>query len=234
MKKKIHLIDFNRYVIRKPVFSFNTLFDEHGKTKNLKDLIILFLNNDTFKSSIYWSSPELYYNMIKYCNNELKEIKINKLENTLKKYIIRSTTRSVPYGIFAGVSLAEVTNFSSPTNTFYKDEYIKSQIDRLLCSNIITKIENNHTIQQSIKYQTNSTINLHFSKYRYIGLSEGEYHLNTVNQTDMINLVYSKLLKNGFTVGEIIELLPKEYTYDEKKEFINELIKITIYLNVPK
>ena len=55
--KKLRLLDFNRYIIRKPVFSFNTLFDEDGKTKDLKELIIFFLNNDTFKSSIYWSSP---------------------------------------------------------------------------------------------------------------------------------------------------------------------------------
>ncbi len=224
--KKLRLLDFNRYIIRKPVFSFNTLFDEDGKTKDLKELIIFFLNNDTFKSSIYWSSPELYYNMIKYCNNDLKEIKINKLENTLKKYIIRSTTRSVPYGIFAGVSLAKVTNFSSSSNTFNNNEYVDCQIDRLFYSKLITKIEDNETIRENIKYKINTTIDLLYSKYRFIGLSEGEYHLNTVNQTSMIDLLYSELSKKSYTISEIIKLLPKEYTYDEKKEFINELINI--------
>jgi lantibiotic biosynthesis protein len=224
--KKIRLLDFNKYIIRKPVFSFNTLFDEDGKTKDLKELIVFFLNNDTFKSSIYWSSPELYDNMIKYCCNDLKDIKILKLENTLKKYIIRSTTRSVPYGIFAGVSLSNITDFNLSTKTNLNNQYAYCQIDRFLYSNIITKIEEDKIIRKNIKYQINSTINLLYSKYRYIGLSEGEYHLNTVNQTDIIDLIYSELSMKSYTISEIIKLLPKEYTYNERKKFTEELIDI--------
>ena len=51
--KKLRLLDFNRYIIRKPVFSFNTLFDEDGKTKDLKELIIFFFYSKFVKINLY-------------------------------------------------------------------------------------------------------------------------------------------------------------------------------------
>ncbi|WP_313385948.1 lantibiotic dehydratase [Chishuiella sp.] len=225
---RLHLSDFDRYIIRQPVFSFNSLFNEEFKTKNLDDIIIFFLNNEIFKSSIYWSSPEIYDRMIKYSNNELNKIDKFRLENTLKKYILRCTTRTIPFGTFAGVSILTINDYVV-SNTISDIELRKAQIDRALLSIIINKIENIPTIIECLKYHINPTISLHYSKYRYIGLSEGEYHINTVEQNELIDLLYFNISKKSLTISEIIELLPIEYTFEEKKKFIIELIEIQFF-----
>ena len=64
--------NFGRYLLRKPLFSNQLLF-ENLKTKNLDDLVNELIDNNEFAVSIYWSSPELYNLIINYRNNDISE-----------------------------------------------------------------------------------------------------------------------------------------------------------------
>lgn len=58
--------------------------------------------------ALYWSSPQLFEAVLKFKKGDLRAAKEKKLLNTLKKYLIRASTRCTPYGIYAGTGIADI------------------------------------------------------------------------------------------------------------------------------
>ncbi|MCJ7932648.1 MAG: lantibiotic dehydratase [Chryseobacterium sp.] len=226
MGKKLHLADFGSYIIRKPAFPFTLLFEKDGTTKNMDDLISAFWEDETFRSAIYWSSSQLYEMMMKYQNNTLKSDKKARLFNTLKKYIIRTTTRGTPYGTFAGSTVSSFNTAEAEENSSRHTLYRKAHIDRTLFSKLIAGIESNGQLREKLKYRTNPTIYLQHLKYRYLAVTDNDYHLNSIDKTEFIDLVYRHASEKMLSISEMADLLPQEFDREKLMEFILELIDI--------
>ena len=152
MKKKL-TFDNNDMgcVIRKPLFSYDILFSSDNATCNLDDVVDVLLKNDEFVSSIYWSSSEVYDLIQLYKDGLLKDEHKIKLTNTLKKYAIRISTRTTPFGTFSGCS------YNSNVEIANKGTYRRARMDMDLLQKIVLKIEDDKFINRNLRYTLNNT-----------------------------------------------------------------------------
>lgn len=217
--------NYQRYIIRKPSFSYDILFSEKNKTKPLDEVILSLLDNTFFITSIFWSSPDLYKTIQLYKKGELKKSKEEKLFSTLKKYALRASTRATPYGTFAGLG---IINFGKECKNQKKRV---ARIDLEFLDELKTTIENDEKINPWLKYSVNSSAYQIADNYRFTEpfLSQKEnkieYQLSALEKTEFIDLIYDSLQQKGKTaLYEIRSMLPDSFAQEEIMEFINDLI----------
>ena len=76
----------------------------------------VLLKNTVLREAIYLASPELYTQILKWENDELKGVKkIEKLKYSILKYFTRITTRCTPFGLFAACGVGEFSNETTIT-----------------------------------------------------------------------------------------------------------------------
>ena len=96
---------FEKFVYRLPAFSVDRLmeiFDMEGKFLEL-------LAGERIRETVYVGSPDLYKELQKLINGEIKEEdKKRKIETSLVKYLSRMSTRCTPFGLFATCSVGKI------------------------------------------------------------------------------------------------------------------------------
>ena len=213
---------YDKYLVRKPLFSYEILFNNDG-TRNIEDVVEELIQNDSFVTSIYWSSPDLYDTIINYREKKLKEDKIPRLIHTLKKYAIRTSTRCTPYGTMAGVALQHIKNKHEPEPISRK-----ARIDMDFLAEIKFHIENNENIRKKLRYKVNNTLDKIPGQYRYQELvrtdNEEKYQLSSLEMNEYLGRIskISHLMK----YYEIMGLLSTDFDENEILDFIDELIDI--------
>ncbi|SEM90346.1 thiopeptide-type bacteriocin biosynthesis domain-containing protein [Chryseobacterium taichungense] len=217
--------NYQRYIIRKPTFSYDILFLEKNKTKSLEEVVQSLLENTLFTTSIFWSSPDLYKTIQLYKKGELKKSKEEKLFSTLKKYALRASTRATPYGTFAGLG---IINFNKECKSQKKRI---ARIDLEFLDELKKTIENDERINPRLKYTVNSSVYQIAGNYRFtepfFSQKENkiEYQLSALEKTEFIDLIYDSLQQKGKTsLDDIRSMLPDDFTEEEIMEFINDLI----------
>lgn len=98
----------NFYLVRLPVLPISIL----NSLKNASDLKRL-CDLPEFRTAIYSSNPQLYNLLDKWINNEFVGQYQDKLTKTFLKYLIRSSTRSTPFGLFSGTGVGNFSTTSS-------------------------------------------------------------------------------------------------------------------------
>lgn len=219
---------YDKYVIRKPLFSYDILFNDKGETKNIEDVVRELIDNDSFVSSIYWSSPDLYALIINYRNNQLKEDKIPRLIHTLKKYVIRSSTRCTPYGTMAGIALQHIDNT-------HQSESIarKARIDMEFLAEIKLHIENNENIRNKLRYKANNTMAKIPGQYRYQepvkNESEDKYQLSSLEINEYLERLSD--ISHFMKYDELKNLFSEDFEEEEIEAFLDELIDIRFLIS---
>lgn len=215
---------YNKYVIRKPLFSYDTLF-KNNVTKNIETVVENLIYDEMFVTSIYWSSPDLYETIKRYQEKTLKEDKIPKLLHTLKKYAIRASTRCTPYGTMAGLALKHIRN----TEEESVDTVLlrKARIDMDFFAELIFHIENNWELKKKLRYKVNNTSAKTPGQFRYqepVKTDESEkFELSSLEINESLELIYK--LDNFTKYDEIKKLFP-DFEEEEISDFLDELIKI--------
>lgn len=213
---------YNKYVIRKPLFSYDLLFD-NGRTKNIESVVENLIDDDTFVTSIYWSSPDLYKTIKRYREKTLTENKIPRLLHTLKKYAIRCSTRCTPYGTMAGISLQDLNKSRKPEPLSRK-----ARVDMDFLAEIKFKIETHENIRKNLKYRVNNTLGKIPGQYRYQELvrtgDQEEYQLSSLEITEYLERIsrVSRFMK----YNDIKNLLSDDFDDHAISGFIDELISI--------
>lgn len=215
---------YNKYLLRKPLFSYKILFN-NNETRNIEEVVEELIQNDSFVTSIYWSSPDLYDTIISYREKKLKEDKIPRLIHTLKKYAIRCSTRCTPYGTMAGVALRDLKNTQEQ-----EPEAIsrKARIDMDFLSEIKFHIENHENIRRKLRYKVNNTLDKIPGQYRYqepIRIDDEEkYQLSSLEINEYLERISEVF--HFMKYDDIKSLLSDDFEDDEISDFIDELIDI--------
>jgi thiopeptide-type bacteriocin biosynthesis protein len=213
---------YNKYVIRKPLFSYDVLFN-NGETKNIEDVVGELIQDDSFVTSIYWSSPDLYDTIISHREKKLKEDKIPRLIHTLKKYAIRASTRCTPYGTMAGIALQDFKNThqAEPISR-------KARIDMDFLADLKFHIENHENIRKKLRYNVNNTLDKIPGQYRYQepirNDGEEKYQLSSLEMNEYLERISE--ISSPMKYDEIKKLLFEDFEDDEISAFIDELIDI--------
>ncbi|MCD0480694.1 lantibiotic dehydratase [Chryseobacterium sp. LC2016-29] len=213
---------YNKYLIRKPLFSYQILFN-NDETKNIEDVVEELIQDDSFVTSIYWSSPDLYDTIISYREKILKEDKIPRLIHTLKKYVIRASTRCTPYGTMAGIALQDFKNSHKPEPISRK-----ARIDMDFLADLKFHIENNENIRKKLRYNINNTLDKIPGQYRYQepvrNDNDEKYQLSSLEMNEYLHQ-FSEI-SSPMKYDEIKKLLSEDFEDDEISDFIDKLIDI--------
>lgn len=204
---------FNKCIFRTPVYNFSQ-----------RNQVREHIGYD-FKEALYLASLDFYNERI----NTSKQGKANdKFEQSLYKYAYRACSRCTPFGLFAGCSIAEI---SDKTDITLDDSCRYRRVTRLdmnyMCA-LVQKIEQQKFIRKQLSYYPNDSIYTLGGAYRYV-----EYYYSGVKRVHKISSVdFNDYLKtildyaaNGENHAQIVNhIVDEEITTEEAYEFIEELI----------
>lgn len=217
--------NFGKIIVRNPAYSYNILFDEKGNSKNLDDLLTLYLNEDKFIEGIYWSSIPLYEIILQMNDQELSDKKRSKIRLALQKYLIRAATRPTPYGTFAGTA---ITNISDNNNYSDAISEKKIRLDVNIVRKIIKSIENNVEIFSSIDFTVNNTLYAFYNQLRYLEIDKNGKNTSQISsfeKNNVLNFICSKSKKEKLSFNNLSKELSEFFERDELMIFFHELVE---------
>ncbi|HXS56128.1 MAG TPA: lantibiotic dehydratase [Hanamia sp.] len=217
--------DYGKVFIRTPLYSYLSLFDENG-TKNLDDLVRLRLHDPVFMEALYWSSPQLFESVLRFKEGVLKVAKEKKLFHTLKKYLIRASTRCTPYGIYAGIGIADIGLMQENQNHVMER---KVRIDMGLLQTLKCAIESDPAIYPHLLYSVNNSLYSIPGQYRFMEtiIENGtcHYQLSSLEYSDFLEQIVQLSKNKMVCVDDIYALAERDTPKEEFDDFINELIR---------
>lgn len=230
------------FMLRIPLLSiekYKDIFvDENFEDQDIKTEVINLFSELMIKEAVEVSSFSLFESLNKLTDGKkLKDKKIRKIISSFLKYVIRMTSRTTPYGIFAGVSLG---SFGDKTKVSIGDnKYAKKRIrpDMEWLYGIIKMLEGNDEILNNL-YITSNDLNFINGSRLDIGYisncyktSENALQTNnisaSVRYTSQVKLVIEKS-KQKIKYYDLINILklnnPKA---DESKiyKFLRQLLE---------
>jgi lantibiotic biosynthesis protein len=219
--------DFGKVFIRSPLYSYASLFNENNESKNLDDLVRLRIDDPVFLEALYWSSPQLLEAVLKFKEGGVKGTKEKKLMTTLKKYLIRASTRCTPYGIFAGTGIADIGNHQQENQKQGMER--KVRIDMGLLQTLKFATESDPAIYPHLLYSLNNSLYSIPGQYRFMEtiIENGtcHYQLSSLEYSDFLEQIVQLLKNRMVCIHDIYELAEKNTRKEEFDDFIHELIK---------
>lgn len=219
---------FNDFVVRSPFFSIQKL-KEILNTPG-QDIISQIVSNDVFLEAVYLSSPEFYDEVIKWKQSENEKQLPLRLKNTLLKYFIRMSSRSIPFGLFSGVDTGYFTA-RIQEKTFLKHSKFKrdTKPDMHFLVSLAKYLENIPQLKNKLLFYPNNSIYIVGDKIRYIEYSyqkgKREYIISSAPLSPELESIL-RCSQNGLTITQFCNLLVNgEITIDDVREFIDELIE---------
>ncbi|WP_313385954.1 thiopeptide-type bacteriocin biosynthesis protein [Chishuiella sp.] len=228
-------------IIRTPILPLKFLFYKIDinvleNKSNLIDYINNVLSVNYLRKALIISYPDFFNELLKNTNNEDADYdKLLRNCISLHKFLIRSSYRATPYGMFSGISIAEI---SDETDLILEKKSLKFDIQPNIYEyyNLINDIEFDVFYKNNILFYVTPSLYQLNSKYFYI---EKSYVLT--NQSSLVNITTTPILKliinsskNGISLKNLIELVHKKFDYyseQEIKSFIESIIKSQILIS---
>lgn len=184
-----------------------------------------FIRSELFKKSIYYASPDLYFELEKYISGGLDKKEETRIKQSLIKYISRMSSRCTPYGLFASCSTVCIEDY----NNLVVDNTIKTNIrlDMLALCNLWQSLQDKSEFIISEKIIRNSTIIAIGNHIRYIS-----YEFNKNERTHVIKqlklnpilkfvlaktneyISFSELMSQIISNFEIQDIIARNYIID--------------------
>lgn len=183
---------FNSVVIRSPLVSYSTGLRAIESIDNLKQ----FFTDPVYGESLLVASPSLYNDFIKWKTGQLDNKKTqDKIVLSLVKYAIRMSTRSTPFGLFAGLSTCEIGKDSTVNFGPLQKNTKQAKYDMSILFRVYDKLFQSSEIRKKLRYYINSSLYQVNSVYRYteFQLSKKKATYNTVDVK--VSLLLSKLME---------------------------------------
>ncbi len=207
---------FNKFILRIPHNPLDKAFEAFNHTNFVQEVL---LKDSFFLESIFLASIDVFNAILKY--DKLSGEKKKKLEITVLKYWLRSSTRCTPFGQFSGVSIGYFDN-----KTIVKSKLTSRSInlDIGLLKDFSSLVSQTYKKNDKILFYPNSTIYRVLDEIRYIEyyFEKGieKFMLSRVNYNFYTNLILD-FAKNGKTFNEIYSYL-KELILNEGEIIIDE------------
>ncbi len=215
---------FEKFVYRLPTFSINQLM----KILNAEEELSKWFMDERIGETIYVGSPDLYKELQKLINGEIKEEdKKCKIEISLVKYISRMSTRCTPFGLFATCSVGkidETTQFDI-TNEFGRC----TRLDMYYLCALVQFLGYLPDIRREVCYYSNNTLYkvgkcIRYIEYKY--LNKRRMHtISSVERSKYLDAILKKAA-SGIRIKEIERYLnEQEIEEQEAQLFIESLIQ---------
>lgn len=225
---KYKLLDQN--IIRITLLPFSNTKKANAEESNPESAFHDPLTQET----IYIASPLLTEELRKLVEGEIKNKKeIERIHQSLSRYLTRMSTRCTPFGLFAGCSTGE---FSVESNIRIKDSLKRvTRLDMYYLCVLIDTILSKPEIRIKLNYYSNTSLYLLGDRYRYIEYktlnNNRSYQISEVESSIYLKKILNKSTK-GTTIPELVSLLTAmDIEEEDAFAYINELIDSQILQN---
>ncbi|MCD4794916.1 MAG: lantibiotic dehydratase family protein [Bacteroidales bacterium] len=213
---------------------FNYLKDILKEEVISDETFTAIINNQVIKEALFFASYNLYSKLQKL-NDFSKSKELESLKISILKYISRLSTRSTPFGLFAGISIGELSdeNIIKLPLIEKNKRYLRLNMDFL--KTLTDQLCNLQDIRKKIKFYPNSSIYEAGNKIRYIEQIKNKdkinHHVAAVKKTYYLDRILDTA-ENGIDIKHLTEeLVDNEITAYEAEVFINELIENDILIS---
>lgn len=223
-------------ILRTPLKPRNYFKNFLTKSNETGKLLNGIINDNVIKEAFYLASPNLYSKIIKLSEGKITNKKeIDKLEQSVFKYISRMSSRSTPFGLFAGVSFGKISDYTNIKLPNISDNKRNLRLDMNYLVSLAIELSKVTEIKKQLKFYPNTSIypvddKIRYIEYEYIK-SKRVHHIVAVDNSKYLENIL-KLAEKGKQVKQLSEsLIEDEITYEEAEAFVNELIDSQILIS---
>lgn len=223
--------NFESFVLRTPLLSFNTLI---SLLQN-KEILEAYVKDDTVQESLFLASPNFYNEFKKKTLSELLNENSNeRILYTLIRYLSRMSTRCTPFGLFSGCAVGEIGEKNDITISQKYDR--KTRLDMSILCLLFDKYLKKGAFCDEIKFFRNNSIYRIDDKYRYVSY----YVENNIRKYQIVKLYSDECLdfvmnltKDGITLSNLKSKIAEVYPFDKEEieEYVDELISSQVLVN---
>lgn len=219
------------YMLRTPIFSFNLyeqVFSALDENFNQDDAILDLLNNNVFLEAIAVSSPDLFSTVESFKQGSISQKSMKRLKKSLIKYVIRASTRTTPFGLFAGINIG---SFEKETSIIIKDSNChkkRARVDMEWLYGLINILESDKNIMLNINVKFNNICYLKGD--RIINPIIGCNNINSKDSDISVSIRFTNQVKfvkdlseKFISFGELSNIL-KENNPNTKSEVIDKFL----------
>ncbi len=216
-----------KYILRTPILSNEVL--SNISSEKIKEVC----HDPIVSEAIFLASPELHAEMQKYLSDQ--EYDNPKLELSLLKYICRMGHRCTPFGLFAGISVGQLSEKTAIEFEEVSDYKRATRLDMNYLCSLVQELENIPEIRSNLLYFPNNSLYEIGNKYRYV-----EYkYKNAIRHHYMIAIDASRyiskvvdLAEKGAKIKDLAQaIVSEDISFEDAENFINNLIDNQILLS---
>ncbi len=228
------------FILRTAAQSVQALRDWQGEDRQtLIDQLKDWLSQDDVKEALYIASPSLV-DRIHYWHKDPDSKQGKKVEAALVKYFTRMTSRSTPFGLFAGLGCGKI----SETSHLDLDESTKiqrnSRIDMGFLATLQESLLKDPKIYNKLPLSPNQSLYKMGEQWRFIESTtkknSRQYRLSNAQSDCFLDSVLNNA-KGKLTAGELAKLLcdeDDEIELEDAVEYITSLIEEQLLIpNLP-
>lgn len=220
------------------MFSLDLLHQFNQKVNNQPELfereLVSLFSQPAMMEAIYIASPELYDSFVGFLEGRVKT-GVDKLLKTLYKYLIRMTSRSTPYGLFAGCAEGE---FGSKTRISFDHEnpfYTHARLDMNYVAEMASDLLKREEIRQQLLFYVNSSLYRVGDAFRYVESflknKKRHYLLSAVETNKYLELILA-MAASGATISQMTQALQiDDISEEEASKYIDSLIEAQLLLS---
>lgn len=216
-------IPFDKVIFRFPRFPIEVIKRALADTDYFKKTI----STSIFKEAIFYASPTLHTELLKFLDGSLPAKKEKRVSCSLIRYLSRMSTRCTPFAIFAACATGctgESTHIELDNET-----HISARLDMLYLCMLSQQLCKKKEIKKKLQYLVNSSLYRVSDKIRYIeyqyNIQKRNYHLSEVKRTPYIDFIIREACY-GITINSLTEKFIARYEVDREDVvcFIESLI----------
>ncbi len=236
MKDKNPYLNFSSFVLRSPLFPFDFIESlTSGRTISEEQLLEVCRKPEV-EEAIFLASPDLHNQLQERLKGSLSDPKkVSRLHYSSMRYILRMSTRPTPFGLFAGFNVGQwdkETHIELPPRENYTRH---TRLDMNYLCALALDLAKHPDIKEKIKYYPNSSIYLVGNQLRYVEYRYKEakrtHHIVAVDHTEYLERVLDAAAKGAYLKDLALLLTGEDITFEEAKEFIDELIRSQLLVN---
>lgn len=193
------------------------------------------LEDNEFMEAVYFASPVLHEECRKWQRGQIKdEQRVSLLQNSLARYYLRSTSRSTPFGLFAGCSLLH-WGFRSDIRMDPQANVRHTRLDMHYLCALAQQLAGREGLKLRLRFWPNSSLYRVGDEFRYVEYQyrKGEriHQLSAVEASAPLQQVL-QAGQTGQTLPELVALLlEQEGEREAVTNFVEELIAAQVLVS---
>lgn len=144
------------FMFRSPLLPIHH-FEQLQSEKSLEALLKEYMSDPCILEAIAVASPSLFH-AIKHFSGDWPKKKKQQVLTSLLRYLLRMTTRSTPFGMFAGMTVGKLTNLTDLKLKSYLEHNKRTRPDMEWLLAFVHQLENRPEVIKQVKVERNRGI----------------------------------------------------------------------------